>query len=88
MVIINIILNIILIPKDIQSLNLELAGLGGIGAAIATVISFAIGLIYTRFMIYKYTKIKGNIRILIHIFSGLLMLLILYLLLFFHFYKY
>ena len=48
MVLCNILLNFFLVPHDIQLLGLTLFGLGAQGAAIATVISYAIGLIYSR----------------------------------------
>jgi len=78
----NIFLNIILIPEDIQSLNIKLAGLGAYGAAIATVVSYLISFIYTRIMSYRLTGAKGNIRILIHFFSSIVMTFIIYLLLY------
>ena len=45
---VNVILNLVLIPKDIQSLGIKCAGLGTEGAAIATVIAYLVGLIYIR----------------------------------------
>jgi len=78
MVLINVILNLILIPKDIQSLGLKLAGLGAEGAAIATVISYAIGLIYVRTMAWKVSKIKGNICIISHFIAALISGMVVY----------
>lgn len=73
MVTVNIMLNIILIPKDIQSIGLQGLGMGATGAVIATIIAYAVGLIYTRIMIYKLTKQKGYPRMIIHIICSLLM---------------
>jgi hypothetical protein len=73
MVIINIFLNLILVPKDINSIGLKLAGLGATGAAIASVISYISGLIYIRIMSWKITGIIGEKRILIHAFSAILL---------------
>jgi O-antigen/teichoic acid export membrane protein len=85
MVIFNITLNVLLIPKDIQMLGgVKLFGLGATGAAIATVISFAVSLIYTRIMSYRLTKSKGNIRILLHALAALIMAGILYILLYYY----
>jgi len=64
--IINVILNILLIPRDIKMLGLKLAGMGAEGAAIATVISYLAGLIYLRFMAWKIAGIKGGKSIFIH----------------------
>jgi len=66
MMIVNVLLNLVLIPKDIKSVGVKLAGLGSEGAAIATVISYFIGLIYIRLIAWKKTGIKGNYRILLH----------------------
>ena len=82
MVITNIFLNLILVPKDIQSLGLTMMGLGAKGAAIATVISFGIGLIYSRFFAWKITGVKGNWRILLHALAASIMVLFLYILLY------
>jgi O-antigen/teichoic acid export membrane protein len=78
MVTINVILNIILIPKDIQVIGLNLAGMGARGAAIATVISYGFGLIYSRAMAWKLTKLKGNPRILLHALAAGFMVAIFY----------
>jgi len=82
MVICNLILNFLLIPKDIQMLGINLFGLGAKGAAIATVVSFAAGLVYTRIMSYKLIGEKGNIRIVIHAFAAIVMAGALYILLY------
>jgi len=82
MVIANIILNLILVPEDIQSLGLKLMGLGARGAAIATVISFGIGLFYSRYYAWKITGVKGNWRVLLHAIAASIMVLFLYILLY------
>jgi O-antigen/teichoic acid export membrane protein len=78
MVILNITLNLILIPRDIQSLGIKLVGLGTVGAAIATVVSYGIGLIYIRIIGWKITGISGSIRIFIHAFAASIMGIILF----------
>lgn len=79
MLVFNLMLNIILIPKDIQMLGgVRLFGLGATGAAIATTVSFAVSLAYTRIMSYKLTGSKGNKRILIHALAAIIMAAILY----------
>jgi O-antigen/teichoic acid export membrane protein len=78
MVVVNIVLNLLLIPKDIQSLGITLAGLGAVGAAIATVIAYFIGLVYTRITIFKVSGMKFNYRILLHIISAFIMGIVLY----------
>ena len=80
--IINLILNIILIPKDIQSLGINMAGLGARGAAIATIISYFIGLLYSRIMSWKLLKIFANKRIVFHIVAATIMAVILYIFLY------
>jgi len=82
MVITNVFLNLILIPKDIQSLGLTMMGLGTKGAAIATVISFGIGLFYSRYSSWKITGAKGNWRVLLHALAASIMVLFLYILLY------
>lgn len=82
MIICNLTLNFLLIPKDIQMFGLKLFGLGAKGAAIATVVSFAVGLVYTRIMSYKSIGEKGNIRILLHALAAIVMAGILYILLY------
>jgi len=79
MVILNIILNLIFIPEDINSLGIKLLGLGARGAALATAISYGVGFTYSRIMAYKITKIKGNYRIVFHAFAAVIMSVFLYL---------
>jgi len=62
MVVVNIILNVILIP----TYNVT-------GAVIATVIAYACGLAYTRIKAYQIMKIKGSICIFYHILAGFVM---------------
>ena len=64
--VVNVVLNFILIPTDIQSLGIKLMGLGAVGAAIATVIAFIVGLVYIRIMAWKITGIKGSPSIILH----------------------
>jgi O-antigen/teichoic acid export membrane protein len=82
MVCCNVFFNIVLIPRDIQMLGLNLVGMGAKGAAIATVISYGVGLVYSRIMAWKYTKIKGNPRILFHAFASVVMATVLYFMLY------
>ena len=74
--ILNILLNIIFIPQ--QFLGLRLLGMGGIGAAFATLISITIGAVLFRFYAYKITASKPNPRILFHLISALIMGIILH----------
>ena len=62
--------------------GVKLLGLGAMGAAIATVVSFAVSLVYTRIMSYRLTKLKGNNRILLHAFAAVIMTGIIYILLY------
>jgi O-antigen/teichoic acid export membrane protein len=78
----NVILNVLLIPEDIQMIGIKLVGLGARGAAVATVISYALGLFYSRMMSWRLTQIKGNPRIIIHAISAGIMAAILYLMLY------
>jgi O-antigen/teichoic acid export membrane protein len=78
MAIINIALNTIFIPKDIRSLGITLLGMGAEGAALATMISAAIGLIAIKIITRKLTGTKWNPRILFHLISAILMGGILY----------
>lgn len=66
MIFINVALNLILIPKDIKSLGLKLYGLGAMGAAMATVISYAVGYIYIRIVAWRKTGTKGSYSIVLH----------------------
>ncbi len=78
----NVFLNILLIPKDIQMFGLTLVGMGAKGAAIATVISYGLGLIYSRFIAWKLTNIKGYSKILLHALASIIMATILNLMLY------
>jgi O-antigen/teichoic acid export membrane protein len=78
MVSINVVLNIILIPQDIQSLGIKLFGLGPMGAAIATVAAYAVGLIYCRIAANKLIKELWNPRVLLHLLAASVMGIILY----------
>ena len=78
MVIINVGLNILLIPRDIRLLGVDLFGMGAVGAAIATVIAYAVGLVYTRWVVWQVSKIKVNLRIILHFIAATLMGLIVY----------
>lgn len=73
MMICNVSLNLILIPREIKSFGMELPGLGAQGAALATVIAFIIGLVYIRFVTWSITGIKGNIRIILHVIAAAVM---------------
>ncbi|MGC9308663.1 MAG: flippase, partial [Thermoplasmatota archaeon] len=66
MVAMNVGLNVLLIPKDIRILGLDLFGMGAMGAAIATVIAYAAGLIYTRWVVWRVSGMTVNWRILLH----------------------
>jgi O-antigen/teichoic acid export membrane protein len=79
MVCFNIVLNITLIPKNIQSLNINLFGLGAYGAAISTVISYCMGLLYCKIAAWRLLKIKINLSIIIHVIAASIMGLVLYL---------
>ena len=81
MVLFNIALNFILIPRDINSLGITLFGWGARGAAVATVISYFIGLLYSRYMAWKLNKIKGSPVIFLHAIAAAVMVLCLYTLL-------
>lgn len=78
MMIISIILNIVLVPRDIQSLGIRLAGLGATGTAIATVVAYAVGLITTRIYAFRIADIKGNYKISFHIITATVMGIIIY----------
>jgi len=81
MMIINIILNLILIPRDIRSIGIKLVGLGTEGAAIATVSSYIFGLVYIRVKAWKVSAMRGNPRIVLHVVASMVMGLILWYLL-------
>lgn len=78
MMLTNILLDMILIPKGINSLGIKLLGWGIKGAAIATMISYIVGLLYIRIVPWKVSGIKGNWRIGIHALAALLMAGVLY----------
>ncbi len=73
-----IILDLILIPKDISSIGLKLFGLGALGASIAMVIGYTAGFIYCRYAAWRLAKNPFNPRILLHLFSASVMGVILY----------
>ena len=66
MMVVNVLLNLVLIPQDIKSMGIKLAGLGAKGAAIATVISYLFGIVYIRIVAWRKTGIKGTHRIALH----------------------
>ena len=74
----SLLLNIVLIPKDISSLGIKLFGLGAVGASIAMVLGYAAGFIYCRYVAWKLAKNPFNFRILLHLLSALLMGALLY----------
>jgi len=78
MMIVSIILNLFLVPVDIKSLGLKLGGLGPTGSALAIVIAYFVGFITTRVYAFRVAKIKGNNRILLHIFAAILMGMLVY----------
>jgi O-antigen/teichoic acid export membrane protein len=80
MMIVNIFLNLILIPKDINSLGLKMMGLGAQGAAIATVIAYFIGFLYIRIITWKETGIIGSISVIYHLIAAMFVAGIMYLL--------
>lgn len=76
MLFVNVILNLLLIPRDIRSLGIKLFGLAGTGAAIATVVAYFSGLVYTRIIIYKISKIGVNVSVIKHFIAAIIMGLI------------
>ena len=72
MILVNLFLNIILIPKDIRSIGVKLFGLAGVGAAIATVIAYFAGLLYTRIVAYRLSGMGVNTSVLKHISAALI----------------
>lgn len=79
MMIINVILNLLLVPTDIRSIGLyNLPGLGATGAAIATVVSYFVALVYTRYTAFKIANIKGNRSVILHGIAAALMGLVIY----------
>jgi len=73
MVALNVALNILLIPRDIQMLGVRLAGMGAVGAAIATVIAYLAGLVYTRWVVWRVSRMAVNWRIGLHFLAALAM---------------
>jgi len=78
MMIVSVILNLILVPADIQILGLKLAGLGATGSALALVIAYFVGFITTRVYAFRVANVKGNNKILLHMFAAVLMGVIVY----------
>lgn len=76
MAVLNIILNILFIPKNLMGINL--LDLGIEGAALATLISYLVQLIVFRVVVYKLTKAKPNPRIFLHLFAAGMMCTLLY----------
>ncbi|RLF42198.1 MAG: hypothetical protein DRN12_00980 [Thermoplasmata archaeon] len=74
----NVFLNIILIPQDIKSIGLKLAGLGAEGAAIATVVYYFVELIYIRIVSWRVSGVKGSLSVVIHGVSAILTAFIIY----------
>jgi len=67
MVIFNLILNALLVPTY-----------GAVGAGVATTMSYFMGLLYSRIRSYTILKTKFNVDIIKHLFSALIMSLVLY----------
>lgn len=74
--IINILLNVVFIPRELG--GIKLFGLGGVGAALATLIAWMIRWSLFHISSYKLTEIKSNPRILLHFIAGILTGIILY----------
>ena len=70
--------DIILIPKDIRSIHLQLFGLGPLGASIAIVIGYAAGYVYCRYAAWRLVKNTFNPRVLFHFLSASIMGVLLY----------
>jgi len=73
MMIMNVILNFILIPKDIRSIGIKLFGMGIKGAAISTVISYFVGMMYIRMVSWKETGIIGIKNTIFHLIAAIVM---------------
>ncbi|HDS45373.1 MAG TPA: flippase [Methanomicrobia archaeon] len=73
MLILNITLNLVLIPQELEIIGLQCAGLGALGAAIATVVAYFVGLIYIKQVALKLIGIKGSGRIMWHVIAAALM---------------
>jgi O-antigen/teichoic acid export membrane protein len=67
-VLINILLNLIFIPKELG--GVELFGFGAIGAALATLISWVIRSLLIHIFVYKLTRIKPNPKVIVHFITG------------------
>jgi len=72
----NILLNILFIPQ--QFLGIKLFGMGGIGAALATLISMSIGALLFRYYAYRITASKPYTRTFLHLVSAVFMSIVLY----------
>lgn len=66
MVVVNVGLNFLLIPRDINVLGIDLFGLGAVGAAVATVVAYGVGLIYTRWVVWRVSQMTINWCIAFH----------------------
>ncbi len=79
MMIINVILNLLLVPTNIKSIGLHnLPGLGATGAAIGTVVSYFVAFVYTRYTAFRVAKIKGNYKVILHCIVAVIMGIIIY----------
>lgn len=78
----DVVLNVLLIPADIKSLGIKLAGLGAQGAAISLLVSYGIGLFYSRTAAWKLHQIKGDKKNILMVVAGGCMAIILYILLY------
>lgn len=67
-VIMNIVLNLIFIPEKL--FGIKLLGLGAIGAAIATLLSFLPRFALTRYYTHRLTNTGSNWRILLHLLAA------------------
>jgi len=67
--IMNILLNFVFIPRHIM--GVPLLGMGGSGAAVATIISITAGTFFYRYYAYKITGTKPNPRIIFHFLAAL-----------------
>lgn len=73
---INVMLNLLFIPKEL--FGVRLLGMGGIGAAYATLISLSAGAVLFRVSAYRISASKPNSRVLLHLVSASIMGIILY----------
>ena len=77
----NILLNLIFIPASI--FGITLCGLKGVGAALGSLISYALYFVAVRFVVYKYVSgTRSNWRILFNFISAGIMSLVLYFILY------